>query len=137
MNTKIQKMLSYILLVLFFWNLAPVSTNAAESEIIYPLKEMSKLECRFEEFWTLDSDCKQDFLVLHTDDYQKYATAWGWYNDFTRVYTVLWGSSYKYWWDVWSGGHQWTDIATAKWTPVYNIADGTVIEAWKDLAWGN
>jgi len=55
----------------------PVTTQAAESEIIYPLKQMSKLECRFEEFGTLDSDCKQDFLVLNTGDYQKYATAGG------------------------------------------------------------
>ncbi|NDK09661.1 peptidoglycan DD-metalloendopeptidase family protein [Candidatus Gracilibacteria bacterium] len=137
MNTQIQKMLSYIVLVLLFGNLVPVTTQAAESEIIYPLKQMSKLECRFEEFGTLDSDCKQDFLVLNTGDYQKYATAGGGYNDFTRIYTVLWGSSYKYGWDVGSGGHQGTDIATAKGTPVYNIADGIVIEAGKDLAWGN
>lgn len=105
-------------------------------EVIYPLKKISKLECRFEDFENLSSSCIQDLPILHTKDYAKYATKNGGYNDYTRLYTVLWGASYKYGWDVWSGGHQWVDIATAKWTPVYSMADGKVIESKSAIGWG-
>lgn len=108
----------------------------SKDELVFPLKQISKLECRFEEFDTLSSSCKQALPKLSPDDYNKYATKNGGYNDFTRIYTVLWGASYKYGWDVWNGWHQGTDIATAKGTPVYTIADGKVIEAWSDIAWG-
>jgi len=74
--------------------------------------------------------------ILNTKDYNTYATKNGGYNDYTRLYTVLWGSSYKYGWDVWNGWHQGTDIATAQGTPVYSIADGTVIEAGTAIGWG-
>lgn len=114
-------------------NPVPALTYAnSSSDIIYPLKEVSKLECRFSEFWELNSWCKQSLPILKTKDYQKYAALDGWYNDYTRLYTVLWGSSYKYGWDVWNGWHIWTDIATSKWTPVYSIADWKVIKAKND-----
>lgn len=105
--------------------------------MVYPLKEISKLECRFEEFSSLGSDCKQSLPVLKTNDYEKYASKDGGYNDYTRIYTVLWGSSYKYGWDVGSGGHPGTDIATAKGTPVYSIADGKILQAANEPGWGN
>lgn len=105
-------------------------------EVIYPLKKISKLECRFQDYESLSSSCLQNLPVLHTKDYNKYATKNGGYNDFTRLYTVLWGASYKYGWDVWNGGHQWVDIATAKGTPVYSMADGKVIESKNAIGWG-
>ncbi len=108
-----------------------VASNSSD-KIIYPLKEISKLECRFQNFNDLSSNCKQDLPTLKTKDYKKYASQnWG-YNDFTRLYTMLWWTSYKYGWDVWNGGHIWTDIATAKGTPVYNMADWKVINAKSD-----
>lgn len=111
-------------------------TRASSDEIVYPLKEISKLECRFEDFDKLTSNCKTSLPILKTADYNKYATQNGGYNDYTRLYTVLWGASYKYGWDVWNGWHQGTDIATARWTPVYSIADGTVIESGTAVGWG-
>jgi hypothetical protein len=79
----------------------PFQVSARSNDVlIFPLKEISKLECRFEEFNTLSSSCKQKLPKLSPDDYNKYATKNGGYNDFTRIYTVLWGSSYKYGWDV-------------------------------------
>jgi hypothetical protein len=68
--------------------------------VVYPLKEISKLECRFQDFDQLNSNCKQKLPVLNTKDYKKYAKKNDGYNEFTRLYTVLWGSSYKYGWDV-------------------------------------
>lgn len=135
-NTKIKiplgrKILSAITIATFTTGLLPLNLNTtnASSNLVYPLKKISKLECRFNEFDTLSSDCLEDLPILRTSDYTKYATQNGWYNKFTRLYTVLWWASYKYWWDVWYGWHMWIDIATAKWTPVYSIADWEVINA--------
>ena len=110
------------------------TAQAGDSEIVYPLQEISKLDCRFQDFDTLSSDCKQKLPVLKTKDYAKYAAKNGGYNDYTRLYTVLWWASYKYGWDVWHGGHIGTDIATAKGTPIYSMADGTVIHSKTDVA---
>lgn len=126
-----------IVLAMLVFNLIPHKIVSANTdEIVYPLKVISKLDCRFEDFESLSSKCKEALPILHTKDYAKYATKNGWYNDYTRLYTVLWGSSYKYGWDVWSGWHQGTDIATAKWTPVYSMAQGKVINSGNDVGWG-
>ena len=110
-------------------NPVPAFTSTGENDIIYPLKEISKLECRYDDFSELNSNCKQKLPILKTKDYSMYAIKnWG-YNDFTRIYTMLWWASYKYWWDVWNWGHMWIDIATSKWTPIYAITNWTVIIA--------
>jgi len=131
-----KRFLSEIILWIFIVttiNPIPAIANEGSDKVIYPLKQISKLECRFNDFQDLSSDCKEDLPILHTADYTKYATLeWG-YNDFTRLYTVLWWASYKYWWDIWNGGHIWTDIATAKGTPVYNIANWKVIKVKNDV----
>ena len=116
--------------------LIPTATQAASSKIYYPLQEISKLECRFKEFSTLGSECKQSLPKLKTKDYEKYAKQSGGYNDYTRLYTVLWWSSYKYGWDVWNGGHMWVDIATAQGTPVYAMTEWKVIIAKNLTAFG-
>ncbi len=123
------------LIILAIVIINPLLTNASSTstKVIYPLKQISKLDCRFTEFSKLWSDCKQDLPILHTKDYSKYASENWWYNEYTRLYTMLWGASYKYGWDVGNWGHLWTDIATSKWTPVYSIADWTVIKAKNDI----
>lgn len=118
-------------------NPLPALAAYKDEEIVYPLKEISKLECRFNDFKDLTSGCKEELPKLKTKDYSKYAKQnWG-YNKFTRLYTVLWWASYKYGWDVWYGGHIWTDIATAKWTPVYSMAKWIVIKSKYDNMLGN
>jgi len=62
----------------------------AETKIIYPLSEISDLGCRFQKFSDLTSSCKQEFPVLKSKDYKKYAENNGGYNNYTRIYTVLW-----------------------------------------------
>lgn len=137
MNIQLKRYSAIVTLsMLLFQILIPIHVSAASNDLVYPIKEISKLECRFQDFDTLSSNCKEQLPILKTKDYNKYAKQNGWYNDFTRLYTVLWGSSYKYGWDVWNGGHQGTDIATAKGTPVYSIADGTVITSATDIGWG-
>ena len=98
---KTNKITKIGFLAIFLCNLLHVgNTHAASKDIIYPLKEISKLDCRFREFDELESNCKQSLPKLKTKDYEKYAKKNGGYNDYTRQYTVLWGSSYKYGWDV-------------------------------------
>jgi hypothetical protein len=65
-------------------------STLAISKIIYPLKQISALECRFEHFSTLSSNCKVDLPILNTRDYKKYSSLDEGFNTFTRVYTVLW-----------------------------------------------
>ncbi len=132
-----KRFLSELMLWIFMvTSVNPVPAIAAYNsslKIIYPLKQISKLECRFKDFKDLSASCKQDLPILKTKDYVKYASLnWG-YNDFTRTYTMLSWASYKYGWDVWNGWHIWTDIATSKWTPVYSMADWKVIAAKTDV----
>ncbi len=115
MKTKI----IFIFFSFFFYS----SVNAS---IVYPISEMSKVECRFQNFSALSSDCKMDLPILKTSDYTKYKND---YDLYRRVYTILWATTYDYGWDVWNWWHQWVDIATAAWTPVYAITDWKVITA--------
>jgi len=129
-----------LLLGIFFQtNILTLGVSASNNDvkIVYPIQEISELECRFEKFSDLSAKCKRALPNLKTKDYEKYAKKDGGYNDYTRIYTVLWGSSYKYGWDVGFGGHQWVDIATAQGTPVYAMADWKVIIAKKMLGWWN
>lgn len=139
MKSKVQRYSAFVALVMTAFQImipAHAIAGSSQDELIYPLKQISKLDCRFEDFDKLSSNCKQNLPVLNTKDYKKYATQNGGYNDFTRIYTVLWGASYKYGWDVGNGGHLGTDIATAKGTPIYSIADGKVIKSGSDVGWG-
>ncbi len=131
-SKRLEKITSAVLLFfLIFSMFSRDSQVSAWEEIIYPLKEISKLECRFEKFQDLWPECKEQLPVLNTKDYKKYAKeSWG-YNKYTRLYTVLWWASYEYGWDVWNWWHMWTDIATAEGTPVYSMYEWVVIHAKK------
>ncbi|RKW23669.1 hypothetical protein D8B46_03045 [Candidatus Gracilibacteria bacterium] len=139
MRTIIKKFTSTLTLSALSIGFIPINleTANAESNIVFPLKTVAKLECRFNDFDTLGNDCLEDLPILKTSDYKKYATENDGYNKFTRRYTVLWGASYKYGWDVGYGGHMGVDIVTAKGTPVYATADGEVINAKTGSAEGN
>jgi len=137
-NININRLISALLILPFLAvNLWINTVSAATDKIVYPLKEVSKLSCRYQDFKDLGSNCKQNLPILKSKDYAKYIKQnWG-YNDYTRYYTVLWWASYKYGWDVWFWGHEWTDIATAKWTPVYAIAKWKIVNAKFALGWWN
>ena len=74
-NKLIKDKMSLIwLIVLAIFIIKPLITNASSTKVIYPLKQISKLECRFTEFDELSSSCKQNLPILNTKDYSKYAT---------------------------------------------------------------
>lgn len=138
MKKHIRKIWASLALLWLLIQILPVSIVSANtsSELIFPLKEISKLECRFEKFELLWSECREQMPLIKSSDYERYATLNGWYNKYTRLYTVLYGASYRYGWDVGMGWHHGIDIATAEWTPVYSIANGTVIAAGSAIGWG-
>jgi len=137
-NINIKKIVSSLTLItmlstnLVFLN----TTNATINKVIYPLKQVAKLNNRFIDYNNLKSSEKQNFPILNTKDYSKFIKKDWWFNEYTRRYTELWWASYKYGWDVWFGWHEGTDIVSSKWTPVYSIADWKVIVAKKALWWG-
>lgn len=58
-------------------------------------------------------------------------------SQFRRIYTVLWGGTYDYGWDIGLGSHLGVDIATSAGTPVLAIADGEVEKSDLSNGWGN
>lgn len=121
------------IIILFFLLLSLFSSKVYAWETGFPLKTISKPDCRFTDFEDLSSNCKMQIPSLNPDEYSKLK------NDFNmrRIYTVLWWATYTYGWDVWSWSHLWVDIATSKWTPVYSIASWTVAYSWFKSWWGN
>ena len=100
----------------------------------YPFKYVSKpiASCKYSPWSTLWPDCKIPLPILKPSEYKKYL------NNLTyrRIYTVLRWASYKYGWDQWYGSHEWVDIATSLWTPVYSIWNWRVVYAWRKWARG-
>ncbi len=120
---------------IFVWFLIVLAFGAVSfwDNWAYPIREVSKPSCRWEEWNSLDSDCIMQLPRIENADYERYK------NDLTYriLYTVLRASSYNHGWDVGHWGHMWIDIATAQWTPVYAIGDGEVITAGWLQGWWN
>ncbi|NDK07780.1 peptidoglycan DD-metalloendopeptidase family protein [Candidatus Gracilibacteria bacterium] len=135
MRAKIKKTVGIFMILLIV--LPPEITRSESPKVVYPLQQVSKLECRYENFTDLDGSCKENLKILKTNDYKKYSEQSDGYNDYTRRYSVLWGASYTYGWDVGNGGHMGVDIATSEGTPVYAMADGEIIIAKNKLEFGN
>ncbi len=110
-----------------------VNDAFADDGFRYPFDQVAHPDCRFSEWSTLDDECKIDMPRIENADYERYK------NDFLyqRLYTVLWGATYKYGWDVGQGSHLGIDVATSRGTPVVSIADGTVVQAGWLGGWGN
>gem|GEM_PF-932980 len=54
-----------------------VSADSNDAKIVYPIQQISELECRFEKFSDLSSKCKRSLPILNTKDYEKYAKQGG------------------------------------------------------------
>ena len=101
--------------------------------LVYPLYEVSTLECRTLERSSMPDSCKIKLPIIHNADYATYINE----KTYTDIYTTLWWGSYQEEWNQWAWAHYWVDIATAKWTPLYSIADGEVYSAWYNSAYWN
>lgn len=117
---------------LFFYALWTISLIYASDTLAwsYPIKEISKIECKFSPWSEHSEDCKTTLPAIENANYEKYKK-----NMTMRLmYSVLRWSTYDNGWDVWYGSHLWVDIATAQWTPIYAIWAWNVTIAWT-LAW--
>ena len=76
MKTTIKKIFASAALLGLVPHLVPYNIGSAyaSNDIIFPLKEISKLECRFEKFDLLSSDCKEQMPLIKSSDYERYAT---------------------------------------------------------------
>lgn len=99
----------------------------------YPVKEVSKLECKKDSRETLSADCKQALPRIKWADYSKYIND----TNYTMVYTTLWWAPYSNGWAYGKWSHEWVDIASSKGTPVYSIGDGVITKARAQAGYGN
>ena len=113
-----------------FWNWTATPNN---QELVYPLQEVSTLECRTNAWDTLSQSCKIQLPIIAWANYNKYISN----STYTDIYTVLYGGNYHSGWDVNNWSHYGVDISTAKGTPLYAIADGKVYFAWEQSWYGN
>ena len=101
--------------------------------LVYPLYQVSTVECRTLERGSMPDSCKIKLPIIHNADYSTYVNE----KTYTDIYTTLWGAPYEDSWNQSAWAHYGVDIATAKWTPLYAIADGEVYSAWYNCAYGN
>ena len=103
------------------------------TSLVYPLYEVSTLECRTQERNSMPDSCKIKLPIIHNADYPTYIKE----KTYMDIYTTLRGWSYQWQWNQSEWAHYWVDIASAKWTPLYSIADWEVYSAWYNSAYWN
>ena len=113
-----------------WWSWDNLTNNTS---LVYPLYQVSTLECRTQERNSMSDSCKINLPIIHNADYQTYINE----KVYTDIYTTLWWGSYQEEWNQAAWAHYGVDIATAKWTPLYAIADWEVYSAWYNSAYWN
>lgn len=103
------------------------------TSLVYPTDQVSKIECRTQEWSTLSDACKIKLPIIEGADYAKYATN----TVYTDTYTVLFGGNYLSGWDMEKGSHYGIDLASSRGTPLYAIAQGKVYYAGPQAGYGN
>ena len=103
------------------------------TSLVYPLFQVSTLECRTFERSSMPDSCKIKLPIINNADYTTYVNE----KTYTDIYTTLWWWSYQEEWNQAAWAHYGVDIASAKWTPLYAIADWEVYSAWYNSAYGN
>lgn len=91
----------------------------------YPLSQVSKTSCRFQQRELLDSDCKQELPKISGADYTKFV-----HNiEYLSIYSVLRWATYDGRRDQGKGSHPGVDIVTSIGTSVRSIASWEVVFA--------
>ena len=103
------------------------------TSLVYPLFQVSTLECRTLERSSMPDSCKIKLPIINNAGYTTYVNE----KLYTDIYTTLWWWSYQEEWNQAAWAHYGVDIASAKWTPLYAIADWEVYSAWYNSAYGN
>lgn len=62
----------------------------------YPLKEVSKNECRKTAWDELTPDCKEPLPIIHNANYAAYINN----PEYRLIYSILWGGTYNDGWDM-------------------------------------
>lgn len=110
-----------------------VPTGVFADGFSYPFSKISAPSCKWNAWSTLSDECKIDLPKIsgaRYADYEKNPL-------YRRTYSVLWGTTYDYGWDLGNGSHLGVDIATSAGTPVLSIGDGEVVTAGWIAGWGN
>jgi murein DD-endopeptidase MepM/ murein hydrolase activator NlpD len=99
----------------------------------YPVKEIAKPSCKADHRSKLPQECKIALPVIAKANYAAYTD-----NQLMRlVYSVLRGGTYSDGWANTKGSHEWVDISSSEWTPIYAIGDGIAIRAGAAAWYGN
>ena len=69
---------------------------ASAGSFLYPLDKIAAPSCRFQSWGNLSDDCKMTLPKIVNADYDKYKDD----KNMRRIYSVLWGATYDYGWDV-------------------------------------
>lgn len=88
------------ILFLSFLFLAGIQITSAGS-FVYPLDQVSKPACKYSAWSTLDNGCKMALPRITGADYANFKNN----KEYRRIYSVLWGATYTYGWDVGYGSH--------------------------------
>jgi hypothetical protein len=99
----------------------------------YPVKEVAKPSCKADHWSKLSADCKINLPIIAKANYASYRE-----NQLVRlIYSVLWGAPYSDGWDMKKWTHEWVDIVSSEWTPIFAVEDGEVVRARKAAWYGN
>lgn len=103
------------------------------NSFIYPLQQVSTVDCRTQQREQMEAGCKINLPRIQNANYASYKDS----TVHRQIYTVLRAAPYKAWRDQNAWAHAWLDIATARGTPLYSIGDGQVTYAGRQNGYGN
>ena len=103
------------------------------TSLVYPLFQVSTLECRTLERNSMPDSCKIKLPIINNAYYTTYVNE----KIYTDIYTTLWWANYQEERNQAVWAHYGVDIASAKWTPLYAIADWEVYSAGYNSAYWN
>lgn len=105
----------------------------ANNTFIYPLQQVSTIDCRTQQREQIEDSCKINLPRIHNANYASYKDS----TVHRQIYTVLRAAPYKAGRDQQAWAHAWLDVATARGTPLYSIGDGQVTYAGRQNGYGN
>lgn len=120
-------------LYLMLWLFGIIWAYLVTSWRTYPLKEVSKPDCKKYTRAEMNDDCKMKLPIIDINNLSEYAKD----DNNKYIYSDLRWWTYSNWRDIENWSSPWIDIATSEWTPVYSIWDGEVIISKKRWEFGN